>query len=565
MKKIISLIICIMMGGLMMLTSCSSENLFVAADEEVTVTVNCDSPRGWDIAKYVVTATDASGNKKTNESSSATLSIKLKKGVWSFTVSAYDSTSTELYKGAKNSVDLSDGVATSFSVMIIKRSGSITVDISSYSQAVTGTPSSIKVVATKSGFDTVEKTASSFSEKVLFEDLAQGEWTFTTIAGTVTCGVVKGTVSASTVVSVVGTYSTTTTTTTTTTVVPGGDTPTTTVPVPVTGDYYWTNKDDHYGSNKTISSWSDWTSAEQIAQGAAYDDPRTWRGHQETAYDVYALYAAYDDTNLYIMAELVNLPDDRASFMNHSYAGSDNAWWDNRDCPLGFILNTGKGKTATGPILESASGGAIWGAINFTDSCGFDYLLYASSKYGYAGHKSSFVGVGTPGFFKLNQTTGYFSYDPDYCLSVNKSNGATTSEAGTAGTSGITIRYTRKCQVSKTIYFESSPNDNRTTSGQKGADLMASTTYSSAQTNDLDMSYWYTIPLATLGIDKAYIQSHGIGVRQITPNGGSLMDCCPWDVSMVDNATDPCSDDESTSHEKEDVDNITSGQARVGK
>jgi hypothetical protein len=34
---------------------------------------------------------------------------------------------------------------------------------------------------------------------------------------------------------------------------------------------------------------------------------------------------------------------------------------------------------------------------------------------------------------------------------------------------------------------------------------------------------------------------------------------------MVDNATDPCSDDESTSHEKEDVDNITSGQARVGK
>jgi hypothetical protein len=43
------------------------------------------------------------------------------------------------------------------------------------------------------------------------------------------------------------------------------------------------------------------------------------------------------------------------------------------------------------------------------------------------------------------------------------------------------------------------------------------------------------------------------------------MDCMPWDVSMVDVATEPCSDDPSTSHEKEDVDNITSPQARIGK
>lgn len=95
--------------------------------------------------------------------------------------------------------------------------------------------------------------------------------------------------------------------------------------------------------------------------------------------------------------------------------------------------------------------------------------------------------------------------------------------------------------------------------------MLASETYKAVSTNDLDMSYWYTIPLSTLGIDKAYLESTGISVRQLTPNGGSLMDCMPWDVSMVDVATEPCSDDPSTSHEKEDVDNITSPQARIGK
>lgn len=323
---------------------------------------------------------------------------------------------------------------------------------------------------------------------------------------------------------------------------------------------YGTN-DKGYGVNKTISSWSDWTEDMQIARGAAYDDPRTWMGIQETAYDAYALYAAYDDTNLYLMVELTNLPDGRATFMNHNYAGSDNAWWDNRDCPIGFVINTGKGSTATAPLVGSASGKPIWDAINFTDSEGFDFLFYHSSKYGYADHKAAFVGVGTPGFFKLNSSTGYFSYDAAYCLSANS--GAPGAE--TAGTSGISVRYNRQCQVSSTVNFESTPTDNRATSGQTGEDLMESETYTSVETNDLDMSYWYTIPLATLGIDKAYIQSNGIGVRQLTPNGGSLMDCLPWDPSMVDNATEPCSDDESTSHEKEDVDNITSAQARVGK
>ncbi len=319
----------------------------------------------------------------------------------------------------------------------------------------------------------------------------------------------------------------------------------------VASEYYWTNKKGAVGTNKTISSWSDWTDAERIAQNAAYDDPRTWKGHQEVPYDVYALYAAYDDTNLYLMVELTNIAD-RASFMCHDYAGSDNAWWNNRDIPLGMLFNTGKGANATKPTVVSKNE-PIWGSIDFSDAQGFDALFYHSSKYGE--FDGTFVEVGTPGLFKTT-SEGVFSYDADYCFSFN---------TGTkTGTSGISVKYQRQCAVSKTIYYESTPTDNRTTSGQDGNDLLASTTYTSVSTGDLDMSYWYTIPLSTLGIDKAYLQSTGIGVRQLTTNGGSLMDCSPWDISMVDVASEGCPDDVSTSAEKKDCDDMTSDQARIG-
>ncbi|MCI7546042.1 MAG: cadherin-like beta sandwich domain-containing protein, partial [Treponema porcinum] len=333
--------------------------------------------------------------------------------------------------------------------------------------------------------------------------------------------------------------------------------------------YYWTNKDGAVGIEKTISSWSDWTEDMRIAQCAAYDDPRTWRGNHEIPYDAYALYAAYDNTNLYIMVELTNAAD-RAKFMYYDYAASDNAWWDNRDTPLGLAINTGKTKTvANGPVLDS--GDVIWGSaiggINFNDAGGMNYILYHSSKYGYSEHKKTFVGVGTPGFFKLKESTGTFSYDPSYCLTVNK---------GTEkGTSGIDIKYKRNLQVSKNVWCENSPaaekdpeNQNRASSlHQTGEDLMASANYFDLGTTsdlELDMSYWYTIPLLTLGIDKNYLTTTGISIRQLTTNGGSLMDCIPWDPCMVDVAAEKCSDDKSTSAEKRDVDEIKTPQARIG-
>ena len=337
----------------------------------------------------------------------------------------------------------------------------------------------------------------------------------------------------------------------------------------VQNQYYWTNKNGAVGTNKTISSWSDWTEAERIGQCASYDDPRTWRGIHEVPYDAYALYAAYDDTNLYIMVELTNAVD-RAEFMYYDYAASDNAWWDNRDIPLGLAINTGKAANpAKGPYMDTAGSSVIWGGatggINFTDSEGMDYVLYHSSKYGYADHKSAFVSVGKPGLFKVTDS-GTFSYKEPYCLSVNTGTGK--------GTSGIDIKYKRNLQVSTEVWCENSPaaedpiNQNRESSlHQTGEELMTSTNYVDLGTESslgLDMSYWYTIPLSTLGIDKNYLETKGIGIRQLTTNGGSLMDCIPWDPCMVDVAAGECSDDPSTSAEKRDIDNITTPQARIG-
>ena len=63
----------------------------------------------------------------------------------------------------------------------------------------------------------------------------------------------------------------------------------------------------------------------------------------------------------------------------------------------------------------------------------------------------------------------------------------------------------------------------------------------------------------------AYIESNGIGVMFVLSDGGSGMDCLPWDATMVDNADKPYSKDESTSAEKEDEDVINASFARIGK
>ena len=75
-----------------------------------------------------------------------------------------------------------------------------------------------------------------------------------------------------------------------------------------------TNTNGQVGKEKTITidgSPSDCELSMKITQNIANNDPRVfahWSMH-EIAMDDYALFAAYDDENLYLMWEMINVSD----------------------------------------------------------------------------------------------------------------------------------------------------------------------------------------------------------------------------------------------------------------
>lgn len=296
-----------------------------------------------------------------------------------------------------------------------------------------------------------------------------------------------------------------------------------------TPEYYWTNKNGAYGTNKTISSFSDWTEAEKIVQGAANDDPRAFRGYHEKATDFYALYAAYDDTNLYLMVEMPSIDGRDITSKDWQYALDENLG-------MGVGINTGKRVAGDG---EMDTGITPWNAAGkfYSITEGVDTLLmFHPSEYG------------TPGYFITN-SDGKFSYDKEYCLAWKTLGVSTSKEVGL---------------VSSTLYGRS---DNY---GLSMDEYLAKTDYVDMLTDPekTDVSgykYQITIPLSALGIDKSYIQNTGISVMTFSTFGTSMMDALPWCPNLIDVASEAYSFDDSSSHEKEDVDTYNVPLARIGK
>ena len=81
-----------------------------------------------------------------------------------------------------------------------------------------------------------------------------------------------------------------------------------------------------------------------IAQGVANDDARNFRGtHEGPVYDSYALYGAWDDENIYLGWQFVNVAD--ITSPEQGYVNSDNGKPTNGDIPQVIALNLGTGKT----------------------------------------------------------------------------------------------------------------------------------------------------------------------------------------------------------------------------
>ena len=299
-----------------------------------------------------------------------------------------------------------------------------------------------------------------------------------------------------------------------------------------TGGMYATNPGGNVGKEATITidgSFSDWSEDMLIAQCGAWDIANCWKGaHENCVLDSYALYAAWDDTNLYLGWQMVNTTDTWAKQGDGPLSDGGRVL----DVPLVLALNVGNRHAMTG---QMSNGKLIWDALDLSFETRVDNLLLMSGK----------VGLGTPGYFIAENESGGASYDPGYCLSFKDE--------------GISYKMAEGCLPKSIMGLEGSQSVDDAYDASAYKDMMSAghdTTY--------DSFYEINIPLETLGIDKAYLTEKGIGVMQISTRGASGIDCIPHDPSMLDNVTGDCAVDPFTSHEKDDADVITVPLAAVG-
>ena len=188
MEKKNGLVWIISMTMMIMLAACSSESLLIgdqqnidakteiqsSSDEFIDVSVNLpDMGRGWDVAKYSVTATKSGEDPVTQETTSSSLSMRLKIGNWTFVASAYDSNDNLIYKSAERTYEVTASGA-NISIFLDQQSAAMKVSVgTSTPNAVKNTIDRVVVTATPSvsGFDTVTGTSTSWDQSITLTGL----------------------------------------------------------------------------------------------------------------------------------------------------------------------------------------------------------------------------------------------------------------------------------------------------------------------------------------------------------------------------------------------------------
>ena len=294
-------------------------------------------------------------------------------------------------------------------------------------------------------------------------------------------------------------------------------------------------------------SISDWSSDMLIAQGAANDDPRVYRPNSmyEVGIDTYALYGAYDSSNLYLMWEMTNVQDVVAP--SDDYPLTQGTMYLNMNIPFFIAIDTGK-DDVIGNKGQTSTGGTLWDSGITIDSA-FNRIIAISTNgangpYVYGGDSSG-----------LNLTELY-----------SKAGGGEAN----AGKSGIQFGFGTGILSNTVVGIDGGygENNNRVV-GDVCNDGAAWVDFNTKGHTSATMDYHYemAIPLEELGISASDVESDGLGVLLIATSGKSGMDCLPYDVSMNDNADldDSAGSQENNSFEKSDEDEITCSFARVGK
>ena len=304
---------------------------------------------------------------------------------------------------------------------------------------------------------------------------------------------------------------------------------------PALDGYYSTNPNGQVGKQASITidgSISDWDSSMLIAQGVANDDPRVYRPNSmyEIAMDDYALYAAWDNSNLYLMWEMANVQD--AVAPNDTYPISQGNLWIN-NMPVFLYLSTDPSIEGDGTV---STGGTIWES-GITLDANIDTVIAFSTN-----------GSNGPFVYKANDD-GKIVYNDNRQASIKLDWGNEVISQNLWGIDEGYGEWNNRVpgdtldDTSKWIDFYKDPEHSK----------------------KIDMFYEMSIPFDLLGISASDLTSQGIGLIKVSTFGTSGMNSLPADPSMWDNADKPYTGQEPNSHEKEDLDHITVPLARVGK
>ena len=307
-----------------------------------------------------------------------------------------------------------------------------------------------------------------------------------------------------------------------------------------TSPYYWTNKNGAVGTKSKIvidGDASDWSEDMKIAQGAAWDVANHWKGgHENCVLDTYALYASWDNENLYVGWQMVNTTDTWARSGDGSLSDGGRVL----DVPLVLALSIDENSISMSN--KNTDGNPIWGQkMGLSFDVHVDRLLYMSGK----------PGLGEPAIFKAVDEKGNTNYKEGCSM---------------FGVAGISYKMATT-NINSSIWglnSSESPSD----VNNPDADWVDYKIFEGSHgTHDIkyDSFYEISIPLSVLGITSSYIETNGIGAMLVATRGESALDCIPFDSkAMLDNALEDYSSDSSTSAEKDDEDIITVPFARIG-
>lgn len=320
--------------------------------------------------------------------------------------------------------------------------------------------------------------------------------------------------------------------------------------------HYSTNANGAVGAPATITidgALTDWNESMQIATCGANDVCTTFNGsHENCVIDLYSLYAAWDDTHVYIAWQCVNTGDTWARPGDGPLTDGGRIG----DVPMIVALSIDPSSPGMSGKLEN--GNCIWrdnAGSGVTFGTHVDRILYMSAK----------SNQGAPAIFKAVNAKGDTNYGAGCTTFANCGIKYKHIEGGFLPSHlwrqkshaewanvGVLIS---DSSVVQNIYDPESYDNLKAgpVTGLKAHDHLYDTFYELA------------IPYSALGITRQWLEENGMGVRVIGSRGESGIDCVPHDPSMVDNILKPYGKDASTSHEKDDFDHITYALADIAK